>query len=210
MTTEEVLREITHDYNAVMSKARSLDKIIHQEMRRSGLKHQTRLVKYKSNRNNVWSIVSHFNESQNVKHIFFTETHDKRGKVAYQYVHNRFTNTVSGVLKFNSHFFQRYRERQQPKLSNETEVIRHFFRHNMDCRLASQEVLENGTVLVSYVLNEGVGMGWLSPEKHIGHVRTFIPHHMLSEKQESIADRIKDTEDFKEFRIKLEPPAGKT
>ena len=201
MSLAEVHHEMLYDFEAVQRKACAQSKLMQQQMARKGLKHEQQCLKYTSARKTEWTILYNI-FTNNIRYVIFTEATDKRGKVAYQFLFDPL-NHENGIVKYNTHFFQRYRERQHPHLHNPSDIIRHFFKHNFECHIGQTQELKDGRRLTSYVFTEGVGMGWMNKDKRLVNLKTFMPHHMLSNKQQSFADFIVNYKDGDEFEMTL-------
>jgi hypothetical protein len=203
MTTEEVRQEILHDFESVWRKVMAHYKVMYQEMTRKHINNAVHTVKYKSARKTEWTLLYRLKNGQ-PQNTFYTEAVDKRGKVAYQF--SRSANEWdAGIIKYNPHFFRRYRERVHPHITVPAEVIRHFFKHNFECVAGQTELLPDNTTLMNYVFQEGIGIGWHSPLKKIVHMKTFLPHEMLNQKQKSLVDYIRHHEDGEEFIWHIKP-----
>ncbi len=201
MTIEEVRHEMLYDFEAVNRKAHAHAQVVFQQMKRKGLSHEKQIIKYPSARKNEWVILYDIFPN-NMHYIYYTEASDKRGRVAYQFLFDD-KNHENGTIKYNTHFFKRYRERQNPKLNNPSELIRCFFKHNAECSFGQTQVLEDGRRLANYVFTEGIGMGWVNWETRITNLKTFLPFSMLNKTQESFADYILHYQDGDEFNMKI-------
>jgi hypothetical protein len=201
MSTEEVRLELLHDLESVKRMMISRFKPIYQEVKRKHEEHQVRSVTYLSVRKNRWTLLYRFHGAQ-IGNTFYTDAVDKRGKVAFQFSKSNH-QFDTGIIKYNPHFFRRYRERVNPHITNPSDVIKHFFKHNFQCNAGETETLPDETRLINYVFDEGIGIGWHTPAKKIVHMKTFLPHHMLNKTQQSWVDYIRHHDDGEEFRIKV-------
>ncbi len=202
MTIDEVRHEMLYDFEAVSRKAHAQSLLVQGEMKRKGLHHEQRFIKYTSARKTEWTILYDI-FTDHIHYIYYTEASDKRGKVAYQFLFDT-RNRENGTIKYNTHFFKRYRERQNPQLNNPSEIIRYFFKHNFECAFGQTQVLEDNRRLANYVFTQGIGMGWVDWERRITNLKTFLPFHMLNKKQASFADYILHYEDGDEFNMTLD------
>ena len=197
MQLEEVHKEMLRDYTMVERKANIQGELFQKEMYRKKLQHEIRTTIYKSKYNNTWTIV--FRIFPNYIHTaFYIEANDNSGKVAFLLQFRDNSETI-WLVKYNSHFFKRYRERCQPGIVESSQLIKYYFRHNFDTDQAKSQKFEDGTQLLQHVSNEGLGIGWQDEAKKVIHLKTFLPHHMLNKGQQDLISYLKNYNDEDEF-----------
>lgn len=201
MTLQQILNELLEDYQSVKRRAGVQSDVLQNQLKRKHGHHETHAMKYKTGNKNEWSILMRIFPHQ-TQQLYYLESEDKYGKVAYQ-LDFYSGDKQPGIVKYNPHFFKRYRERQEIALTHPSEIVRHFFRHNMDRQVGQTEQNDDGTRFVNYVFTEGVGIGWIDLPSKIAVLKTYLPHHMLNNKQQRLADFITGTDDWEEFLNKL-------
>ncbi|HUZ61747.1 MAG TPA: hypothetical protein VMU83_23415 [Hanamia sp.] len=118
------------------------------------------------------------------------------GKVAY-IIH--FINGEKFIVKYNTHFFKRYNERMNLRLTEPDKIIAHFFKNNFEHYMGKTEMLDDGTRYTTFIFDKGMGIGWKDETKKTIHIKTYISNEILSKKQQSLADHIKNDDDDAEF-----------
>jgi hypothetical protein len=199
MTPEEMRDELLRDYDTVYRKAWSHGLILQKEMIRNHKKSEIRTINYKSIHNNNWTIINDI-QLEYIDLCFYVEMNDINGKAAYSIYFHKSTDE-KGMNKFNPHFFKRYHERCKSHIVKPSEAIRQFFKHNSKYEYGHIETESGGSTYIHFVFPEGIGIGWYFEDKRIVHMKTFIPHSMLTEKQEKIVEFIKRHNDSEEFQL---------
>jgi hypothetical protein len=196
MTYKEIYHQLMEDYEALSRKAYAQAIIFQKEMLRKKLRCEVRVVTYKTAQHNEWNIIFRI-FTNDVEKIGYLRTYDKVGPVTYHIMF--YEDNTKHLIKQNTHFYQRYNERMKLNLSKPADVIKHFFKHNMELSLGLTEVLENGQKLMQFVYTGGMGIGWFSEEAMMVHMKTFISNDILTAKQKNLVDFIKHHEDGEEF-----------
>lgn len=203
MKLEEVLAEMMSDFDSVTRKSKTMSNLFQKEMFRKKKSHEIRFITYKSAHYNEWSVVFRIFKGY-IHTAYYIETVCNSGKVAYAL---EFRNNEKEIwlMKYNSHFFKRYRERSQPDITDTAHLIKHFFKYNLDTDLGESQEFDDGTRLVQNVTNEGLCIGWEENAKKVVHFKTFLPHHMLSKQQQSLVEYIRTNNDEDLFATNINP-----
>lgn len=200
MTTEEIYKEIMRDFEIIKRRSPLEGKILHKEMWRKGLQHETRSLCYKTPYRNEWTIIFQM-DTRGIKTGYYIKSHDKKGMVAYmiQFLDTGTPEEDKFVLKYAGHFFQRYNERMHLGLTDTSRILKHFFKNNLDHDLGSFEMLDCGVRCMHFIFKEGIGAAWQNDAKKTVHIKTFISNEMLTNSQRSLAEHIKYGGDDDEF-----------
>lgn len=98
-----------------------------------------------------------------------------------------FLATPSGILKvYNGHFFNRYQERMNLPNMPAIELVKTFFKDNLDSLQRFYKRNDENRYLFTDIFTDGIGMGHIEIVKPnvIWFINnTFLPNSMLSEKQ---------------------------
>jgi len=202
MKAGEVYAEVMRDFQILWKKAYITGIHLHNDLRRKKLQHEICCLKFKTPYHNEWDLLFRLN-TRGIDRAFYIKSMDKVGTVAYnlQFRNHGKENAEKFLIKYNSHFFSRYNERMNLKISEPAQVIRHFFKNNFDSDIGESQLMEDGTRYIHFVFREGMGIGWQEDATKTIHIKTFISNKTLSEKQLSLAEHIKNGCDDEEFEI---------
>jgi hypothetical protein len=202
MTPEEICNEIYLDSIDIMRMFNVKATYTLKEKARTKNFRWVETIHLKSRKQNHWSIAVDFSES--AQHCsFYLKAEDKTGLVAYSWF---FKEKVPIIIRYNPHFFRRYRERMQLEEVNPHQIMKRFFKQNTAFTGHYSEKHENGTMMTAFRMKEGMGLGRTWADTHVIEVKTFLPHHMLSKSQAELANQLLNDEkvfvglDFEEFR----------
>lgn len=191
MSPEEIRKQIEKDAASVQCRALWFSQLKEMEMRRRRIKKQTVKTKYKSGQHNEWNIVARMTPEETI-HLLYTEAEDPRGKVAYQIAEIPELNELV-LLKYNTHFFTRYREREALSLVHPSDIMHRFFKKNYDCKAGVTDMNREDSVIVNYIFQEGIGFGVLDTNLGITTMKTYLPHRMLNNKQKNTSKQISES-----------------
>jgi len=197
MTPQEISNELLTDLQTVQRKSKVQGDILFNQMLRKGLRQQVCMVPYKTSRNNEWTIVLHF-KTEGIAHVFYVKSRDSNGIIVYsiQFVNYGTENEERFVIKYSTHFLQRYNERMELGFGENSKVIKHFFRNNLDFEVGQSQQLDDATRLTHFIFTDGIGIGWKDEEAKMICMKTFIANTTLTKNQQNIADCIKNDVQF--------------
>ena len=196
MTIEQIYGEVMQDYKTLSRKSHSQGFQFQQEMKRKRLSHEVRVITYKTPSFNNWNIMFSIYTDM-IKNLYYLRSCDKRGTVTYSM--EFMEDGEKQLIKINTHFFKRYNERLHLGMTQPGEVVKHFFKYNMENDKGQSQVLQNGKRLVEFVYPTGIGIGWQDDDKKVIHIKTFIANETLNKSQKNLAEFIKDHDDSEEF-----------
>ena len=179
MTWEEIIAEVNADFIALLKVMNFKIRNIGFRMQRLG---ETRFVEtfhMKTDRMNDWTVILHVSPLKS-EYCFYLKSFDRHGIVAY-----KIAQEGEGLMlvKFNSHFFKRYRERMNLDIVKPEQVLKHFFKNNIDEKHATSDQHENGAQLAFFSYPNGMGIGRFDAEKSVVHMKTFITKELFNEQQ---------------------------
>ena len=195
MNPEEIYREIMRDFEVIKRRGHGSGDLFRREMLRKKLQHEKRAITFKTDHLNEWQIVFSLWPKE-IKTAYFLKGWDKIGKVAY-IIH--FINEDKFVVKYNTHFFKRYNERMNLGLTEPDKIINHFFKNNFEHHMGQTELLDDGTRYNTFIYEKGMGIGWEDETKKTIHIKTYISNEILTRRQQSLAEHIKNGDDDAEF-----------
>jgi hypothetical protein len=179
MTFAEIKKAVMHDYDLQL---RPLINALHITYKRKWLLNNKKdcieTITYLTTTKNKWRIVVHCTKtSVHILPYLCIETN--RGIAA---VHITAELSPLAVMQFNTHFFQRFRERLKLTIEKTDELIKYFFKKNL-YMIPSATELENGHVQVFTPLYGGVGLGVYHEKKDFFEVKTFVDFSLLRREQ---------------------------
>lgn len=195
MNPEEIYREIMRDFEVIKRRGQGSGDLFRREMLRKKLQHEKRAITFKTDHLNEWQIVFSLWPKE-IKTAYYLKGWDKIGKVAY-IIH--FINEEKFVVKYNTHFFKRYNERMNLGLTEPDKIIKHFFKNNFEHHMGQTEALDDGTRYTTFIYENGMGIGWEDETKKTIHIKTYISNQILTKRQQSLAEHIKNGDDDAEF-----------
>jgi hypothetical protein len=198
MTPEEVYAEVLRDSKSLLAKSNAESFHLQDELKRKGLQSQFRRVQYETAHHNKWTLLFRVFPSHTMR-MFYTNSMDSRGHVVYSMDFIESNEKQIEVSKYNGHFWRRYRERLYPELTKQTDLVKNYFNYNQDFSRALKEELEDGSMLLAYITAEGMSIGWHLKEKKFVHMKTFLPTHLLNQKQQSLVGHILQNDDAESF-----------
>ncbi|MBL0308450.1 MAG: hypothetical protein IPP77_01785 [Bacteroidetes bacterium] len=188
MSPEEIFEQMERDFGSVLRKSLCFSNLKRMEMMRNRLKRQTLKTRYKTKLHNEWNIISRLT-TESIGLSYYIESEDRSGKIAYQIGGFAQTDAML-MLRYNAHFFSRYREREELEHISPNQVVARFFKNNWENKAGVTEVDKSGALIVNYVFKEGVGVGAMNAKTGITTMRTYLPHFMLNNKQKNRAKHI--------------------
>ena len=207
MTIEEIYREIMRDLDTVKRRSDAEAIILQKQMLRKKLEKEVRTLCFKTQYRNEWQLVFHI-DCKGIKKAFYVHTRDSRGMVAYTI---EFLDMVDGTMekylvKYNSHFFQRYNERMQLGFPDQAKTIKYFFKKNLEYKKGATELIADKLRQVHFVYENGIGIGWQDDAAKAITMKTFVSNDILTNRQRNLAEHITDGAEDEEFSliIKLE------
>jgi hypothetical protein len=198
MTPEEVYAEVLRDSDNLLRKSNAKSFFYQDQLKRKGMQRELRREEYETPHHNKWTMQYTVFPTQTLR-AFYTHAMDSRGHVVYGLDFINSDTKKIEVVKYNGHFWKRYRERSHPELTKQTDLVKSFFNHNRDFDRGVKQELEDGSLLLAYVTNEGMSIGWHLREKKFVHMKTFLSHDMLNKNQQSLVDYILQNGDVESF-----------
>jgi hypothetical protein len=160
-------------------------------MMRNQKKHEVCSITYKTMRRNEWNIVCQLT-TRYMKTLYYVKSRDDKGAIAYNlYFLNMEGEEHLYLVKYSAHFFARYNERMELGFTDTSKIIRHFFRNNFDFDQGESEELDDGSRLLHFVFEDGIGIGWKDDDRKIICLKTFIANNTLTKNQRAIVENIK-------------------
>ena len=193
MNWEEIIAEVNSDYIALLKLMNYKIRNIGFRMARLGEVRFTETFHMKTERMNDWTVILNITPFTS-EFCFYLKSYDRHGIVAYKIAQE---GEGFMLVKFNSHFFKRYRERMNLDLVKPEQVMKHFFKNNIDEKHAASDQYENGAQLAFFAYPNGMGVGRFDPEKNIVHMKSFITRAMFNEQQKNMYEFM-ESEDSKE------------
>jgi hypothetical protein len=194
MTPIEIYKEIIEDGTAVLKTVMTKIHLQTLVMKRT---HQFKWVEtlhIKSARSNNWTVV--INIGMGMKDInFYVKTDDKVGLTAYSVF---MMQEIPMLIKYNGHFFKRYRERMGLEEIKPDQVLKKFFKNNIRLTPAYSEMAEDGTMMAMVSLPEGMGLGRFTESCPITVMKTFIAHNTLNKGQREFIKTLNEDESYQE------------
>ncbi|MEO8087632.1 MAG: hypothetical protein ABI763_12470 [Bacteroidota bacterium] len=200
MIWEEIIAEVNSDYIALLKVMNYKIKNIGFRMSRLGEVRFTETFHLKTDRMNDWTVIVNISPF-NSEFCFYLKSHDRHGIVAYRIVEE---GDGFFLVKFNSHFFKRYRERMNLETLKPEQVMKHFFKNNMEEKHATSDTHTNGAQLAFFSYPNGMGVGRFDPEKNVVHMKTFITKELFNEQQKRMFEFMESenrTEDVLEVAV---------
>ena len=194
MTPLEVYKEIVEDGVSVMKTVTTKIHIQTHVMKRT---HQFRWVEtlhIKSSRQNDWSVVINLNGITKDVNLY-VKANDQQGLTAYSVL---MLQDVPMLIKYNAHFFKRYRERMLLGETKPDQILKKFFRNNVRITPAYSEKAEDGTMMAVMSLPEGMGLGRFSETSPITEMKTFIAHETLNKGQRELIQMLNEDESYQD------------
>lgn len=197
MKEEEIYKEIMNDFECLQRRSALQGRILQQQLLRKKFISETRLLNFKTAAHNNWSVMLKA-EPCCIKTSYYLKTLDKKGLAAYavRIVNDEQGKVQKSLLKYTAHFFERYNERMNLKISESGKVLKHFFRNNFDYASASSKTVKGNLRETEFVFNEGIGLGCINDRKNIIQLKTFISRELLSFKKTMTAAKILYDDEF--------------
>ena len=204
MKAGEVYAEVMRDFQILCKKAYITGIHFQKELLRKKLQHEMRCLKFKTPYHNEWDLLFRLNAA-GIDRAFYIKSLDRFGTVAYniQFRNEGKENEEKFLIKYNTHFFNRYNERMNLHFNETAQVIKHFFRNNFDFDIGESQLIEDGTGYIHFIFKEGMGIGWQEDATKTIHIKTFISNKTLNGKLLSLAEHIKNGDDDDEFKITI-------
>jgi len=194
MTPLEIYKEIVEDGTSVLRTITTKMHIQTLVMKRTNQFKWVETLHLKSQRNNNWSVV--INIQPGMKDInFYVKTDDKQGLTAYSVF---MMQEIPMLIKYNAHFFKRYRERMELEETKPDQVLKKFFKNNVRLTPAYSEKADDGTMMAVVSLPDGLGLGRFSESSPITEMKTFIAHSTLNKGQRELVKMLNEDESYQE------------
>jgi hypothetical protein len=194
MSPMEIYKEIVEDGVNVMRTVTTKMHIQAHVMKRTNQFKWVETLHIKSARNNHWSVT--INITGTVKNVnMYVKTDDKQGLTAYSVL---MLQEIPMLIKYNAHFFKRYRERMFLEETKPDQVLKKFFRNNIHITPAYSEKAEDGTIMAAISLPEGMGLGRFSDSSPITEMKTFIAHGTLNKGQRELIQMLNEDESYQD------------
>lgn len=192
MTPEEIFKEILEDGIDVMRMFNVKAHYMAKQMARTKNFRWAETIHVKTRKQNNWSMAIDLSAHSKLC-AFFMKVEDKLGLTAYSWF---LLNELPVVIRFNPHFFKRYRERMQLTEVNPHQIIKRFYKQNSVFIPAFSDQDEKGVMLSAFRMKEGMGLGRTWANTPIVEVKTFLPHHILNKSQAELADELLNDESY--------------
>ena len=179
MTWEEIIAEVNSDYIALLKLMNYKIKNIGFRMQRFGEVRFSETFHMKTEKMNDWTVILNISPFTS-EFCFYLKSYDRHGIVAYKISQE---GDAFMLVKFNSHFFKRYRERMNLDIVKPEQVLKHFFKNNMDEKHATSDEYSNGAQLAFFSYQAGMGVGRYDSEKNVVHMKTFITKELFNAQQ---------------------------
>jgi hypothetical protein len=194
MNLLELYTEILEDSVNVMRTVTTKMHIQTHVMKRTHQYSWVETLHIKSQRSNNWSVVININGE--VKGLnFYVKAEDKHGLCAYSVLH---VEGIPALIKYHSHFFKRYRERMFLEETKPDQVLKRFFKNNIQYTPAYSEKDDKGNMAAVISLPEGMGCGRFSEECPITEMKTFIAHDTLNKGQRELIRELNEDESYQQ------------
>ena len=196
MTADEIYGEINRDFKYLSHKASLTGRTLQQKMLRKKQSSEKCTINLKTPLLNNWNVLYSVDPSF-IKINYYLKSFDKRGVVVYslQYLYSGANLDHINVLKYNTHFFQRYNERMNLHFSDTGKIITHFFKNNHDYDERESQLMDNGIRAAHFYFPAGLGIGWKDEARKFIILKTFVTNEMFSKSQKLLAEHIKNEVD---------------
>lgn len=194
MNAMELYKEITEDGHTIM---RMMTTKLHMQthiMKRTNNFRWVETLHIKSARKNDWSVTVNIDKGRRDIN-FYVKAEEKQGITAYSFL---VMEDIPCLIKYNAHFFKRYRERMMLTETKPDQILKRFFKNNIHITPAYSEETDDGTIMATISLPEGMGLGRFSGEAPITEMRTFIAHDTLNKNQRDLIQQLREDEHFRE------------
>lgn len=194
MNAMELYKEITEDGQTVM---RMITTKIHMRthlMKRTHNFKWAETLHIKTTRNNNWSVIINFDMLKRDMNMY-VKAEDKQGITAFNFL---MVKDVPCLIKYNAHFFKRYRERMLLTETKPDHILKRFFKHNIHITPAYSEKTDDGTMMAVISLPEGMGLGRFSESSPITEMKTFIAHDTLNKNQRDLIQTLREDESYRQ------------
>jgi len=196
MNLHEVYHELITDYQTVNRKGAIQAPLLWRQMKRNHKKQEVCSITYKTMRRNEWNIVFRLT-GEYIKTLYYLRSRDHKGPVAYNiYFQNTDAERQLYVVKYTTHFFERYNERMALGFIDTSKIIRHFFKNNFEFEQGQSNELYDGARLTNFVFEDGIATGWKDEEKKMICLKTFIANNTLTKNQQMLVDSIKNNRSY--------------
>lgn len=190
MTWDEIIKEVTSDYIFVLKYMTAKIHGTSLRMKRMNEKCLVETYHIKTERMNEWSVVLNIRPGVCQSNIYL-KSFDDSGIVAYKITAD---NDSFLLVKFSTHFFKRYKERMKLDIVKPEQVVKHFFKNNVDERRCTTNPDENDARVTFFSYPNGLGIGRFDQAKQIVHIKTFIAADTFTNQQKNLVDYMKDEE----------------
>lgn len=199
MNDLEIYKEISTDIISVLKFGTTKLRFQTMVMKRTNNFRWVETIHFKTERNNHWSIVIHFDKIRKDINYYVT-TEGKFGITAYSFI--IVEQEMPWLFKYTPHFFKRYRERMELQETNCNQILKRFFKNNVRFTPVYTEANENHTADAAISMSEGIAYGKINLAACTTEVKTFLSHQMLNKGQRDLAHMLIEEEE--EYRQGIE------
>jgi hypothetical protein len=179
MTLQEIRKALVTDYEKELNgKLKAIEISSNGKWIRNGRKDFTETIMFTTKSKNNWRITIEYNKG-NLTTIPYLVSSDDSGITASHFL---FGFGSDMLMHFNTHFFQRYRERGKINIEKPQDLVKHFFRKNT-VMLPCYFPMPDGTQQLFCPLTGGIGLGRVYEEGEIHEFKTFVDDSLLREDQ---------------------------
>ena len=179
MSLQEIKKSLLNDYDTELrARLNFIDITYKRKWLLNGKHDAIETIHFPAKSKNNWRITVHCQKTH-VHVVPYLISYNEFGIVAALLTPSL---TPMAFMHFNTHFFQRYRERAKIKADKPVELVKTFFKQNMYMMPASI-TQENGSEQVFTPLNGGVGLGIYHEADDIYEFKTFVDNSLLKEEQ---------------------------
>lgn len=178
MTLKEIKKSLMKDYETELRTKLILSKATRQrKWMLNGRKNFIETIYFETASKNNWRITIQGTQG-NIHTMPYLISYGERGIRAD---HIPWELTPLTFMHFNTHFFQRYRERAQIPDSKPEELVKLFFKKNLFMIPCTGD--NEGASQVFTPLFGGIGLGIYHEELDIFEFKTFVDNSLLKEEQ---------------------------
>ncbi len=179
MTLQEIRRVLIADYEKELKgKLKAIGISSAGKWMRNGRKDFVETIAFTTKSRNNWRITIHYRNGH-LTTIPYLIYFNNRGITASHFLPDFGTDKL---MHFNTHFFQRYKERGKIDIEKPEDLVKSFFRKNL-VMLPCYYPMPDGRNQLFCPLHGGVGLGTYHEEGEIHEFKTFVDNSLLREEQ---------------------------
>jgi len=193
MTPQEISNELLNDLLTVERKAKVHRNLLFKQMLRKRLEREMCTISYKTPKNNEWNIIFQLYTGHS-RTAYYVKSRDSNGTIVYsvQFFNHGDEHEERCIIKYTTHFLQRYNERMELGFGELSKVIKYFFRNNLEMEMGQSQQLDDGTRCTQFIFPDGIGLGWRDESARITCLKTFVANSTLTKTQQNMAHCIKN------------------